>query len=52
MTKPLKHICMATDIPFWAGSTGAEQRMLALVEYLSHPPYELSVFYLGQVSPE
>jgi glycosyltransferase involved in cell wall biosynthesis len=52
MTKPLKHICMATDIPFWAGSTGAEQRMLALVEYLSHPPYELSVFYLGQVTPE
>ena len=52
MTKQLKHICMATDIPFWAGSTGAEQRMLALVEYLSHPPYELSVFYLGQVTPE
>lgn len=52
MTKPLKHVCMATDIPFWAGSTGAEQRMLALVEYLSHPPYELTVFYLGQVTPE
>lgn len=52
MSKPLKHICMATDIPFWMGSTGAEQRMLALVEYLSLPPFELSVFYLGQVQSE
>jgi glycosyltransferase involved in cell wall biosynthesis len=48
MSRPLKHICMATDIPFWHGSTGAEQRMLALVDYLSHPPFQLSVFYLGQ----
>lgn len=48
MSRPLKHICMATDIPFWLGSTGAEQRMLALVDFLSHPPFQLSVFYLGQ----
>lgn len=48
MSRPLKHICMATDTPFWLGSTGAEQRMLALVDFLSHPPFQLSVFYLGQ----
>ena len=48
MSRPLKHICMATDIPFWLGSTGAEQRMLALVDFLSQPPFQLSVFFLGQ----
>lgn len=50
MIRGFKNICMATDIPFWMGSTGAEQRMLALAEFLSRPPLNLIVFYLGQVT--
>ena len=39
---------MATDIPFWRGSTGAQQRIASLVRYLSTEKFELLTFYLGQ----
>ena len=52
MAKPITRVCMATDIPFWLGSTGAEQRMSALATFLSKPPFSLSVFYVNQVSPD
>jgi glycosyltransferase involved in cell wall biosynthesis len=45
----LQTVVMATDVPFWRGSTGAEQRMLALGRYLSQPPFRLVTFFVGQL---
>ncbi len=45
-------ILMATDIPFWNAKTGAEQRMFALVKFLRQPPFEITTFYVGSVTPE
>ena len=52
MTKENKRILMATDIPYWNAKTGAEQRMLALVKFLRQPPFEITTFYVGAVTPE
>lgn len=45
----LQTVLMATDVPFWKASTGAEQRMLALGRHLSQPPFRLVTFYVGQL---
>jgi len=45
-------VLMATDIPFWKASTGAEQRMTSLARYLSQAPFRLVTFYVGQLSPD
>ncbi len=47
-----RRVIMATDVPFWRGSTGAEQRMLALSRFLSRDPFRLTVFFLGRVGPQ
>ena len=39
---------MATDIPFWRRSTGAEQRIASVVRYLSSDGFEVRTFFLGQ----
>ena len=39
---------MATDVPFWRKSTGAEQRIATLVQYLSSQSVQVRTFYLGQ----
>jgi glycosyltransferase involved in cell wall biosynthesis len=43
---------MATDIPFWRKSTGAEQRMASLVRFLGSDCFEVRTFYLGQTETE
>ena len=43
---------MATDIPFWRKSTGAEQRMASLVRFLSTDCFEVRTFYLGPTENE
>ncbi len=45
-------VLMATDVPFWNASTGAEQRMTSLARFLSNLPFRLVTFYVGQVSAE
>jgi glycosyltransferase involved in cell wall biosynthesis len=42
-----RRILIATDVPFWNRSTGAEQRIAALARVCSSPPFSLSVFFLG-----
>lgn len=43
---------MATDVPFWRKSTGAEQRMASLVRYLASDGFVVRTFYLGQTDSE
>ena len=43
-------ILMATDIPFWIASTGAEQRILALARNLSKDGFQLQTFFLGELA--
>lgn len=40
-------ILLATDLPFWRRSTGAEQRIARLVEFLSRSGYRVRVFFLS-----
>lgn len=37
---------IATDLPFWRRSTGAEQRIARLVEFLSQSGYTVRIFFL------
>lgn len=39
-------ILIATDLPFWRRSTGAEQRIARLVEFLSQSGYTVRIFFL------
>ena len=41
-------LLIATDIPFWRKSTGAEQRISSLVSYLTSESFVVRTFYLGQ----
>ncbi|MFT5301373.1 MAG: hypothetical protein ACI87E_003678 [Mariniblastus sp.] len=41
-------LLMATDVPFWRKSTGAEQRMASLVRAISADNFHIRSFYLGQ----
>ncbi|MFK7768525.1 MAG: glycosyltransferase [Mariniblastus sp.] len=43
---------MATDVPFWRKSTGAQQRMASLVNYLESQSFIVRTFYLGQTGSE
>lgn len=45
-------VLMATDVPFWHGKTGAQQRMLSLARFLAQKPFRLVTFYLGELLPE
>lgn len=51
MPPKLLRILMATDIPFWNAATGAEQRMWSLVKFLNKSPFEVTTFFVGQVTP-
>lgn len=44
----LRRILIATDVPFWRKSTGAQQRIDALVRYLADESFEIRTFFLGQ----
>ena len=39
-------ILIATDLPFWRRSTGAEQRIASLVEFLNCSGYRVRIFFL------
>lgn len=43
-------ILLATDLPFWRRSTGAEQRIARLVEYLSQSGYCVRIFLLCETT--
>lgn len=43
-------ILFATDLPFWRRSTGAEQRIARLVEYLSQSGYCVRIFLLCETT--
>ena len=43
---------MATDVPFWRKSTGAEQRMASLVHFLSIDGFQVRTFFLGQTDTD
>lgn len=45
-------ILIATDVPFWRQSTGAEQRISSLVRYLMGESFLVRIFFLGQIAPE
>jgi len=45
-------VLMATDIPFWRKSTGAEQRMASLVHFLASDGVCIRTFYLGQADSD
>ena len=42
-----KRVLIATDVPFWQASTGAEQRIRSLVNCLSAKPLKLMLFFLA-----
>lgn len=39
-------ILLATDLPFWRRTTGAEQRIASLVDFLSQSGYRIRIFFL------
>ncbi len=41
-------LLIATDVPFWRKSTGAEQRISSLVRFLTSESIAIRTFYLGQ----
>ena len=43
-------ILLATDVPFWKRSTGAQQRIHSLARFFQKPPFSFRVFYLGSES--
>ena len=43
---------MATDVPFWRKSTGAEQRMASLVHFLTIDGFSVRTFFLGQTDTD
>jgi hypothetical protein len=45
-----KRILIATDLPFWEKSTGAQQRIASLVEQMTIAGFIVRTFYLGQSS--
>ncbi|HMO15603.1 MAG TPA: hypothetical protein PKA83_15885, partial [Pirellulaceae bacterium] len=45
-----RKLMIVTDLPFWCGSTGAQQRVLSLAKYLISQGFQLSVFYMLQRS--
>ena len=42
-----KRVLIATDVPFWRASTGAEQRIRSLVNCLVTQPLQLKLFFLA-----
>ncbi len=51
-SREARTVLMATDVPFWNASTGAQQRMLSMAKYLSGSPFRLVTFYVGEVGPD
>ena len=45
-------ILIATDVPFWRKSTGAQTRINALVDYLTAESFVVRTFYLGQTGSD
>lgn len=45
-----KRILIATDLPFWARSTGAQQRIASLVDQMTAAGIVVRTFYLGASS--
>ena len=45
-------ILIATDVPFWRKSTGAQTRISSLVDYLISESFVVRTFYLGQTGSE
>ena len=43
---------IATDVPFWRKSTGAQTRISSLVEFLVSESFIVRTFYLGQTNSE
>ena len=41
-------LLIATDVPFWRKSTGAEQRISSLIRFLTSQSIVVRTFYLGQ----
>lgn len=39
---------MATDVPFWRGSTGAQARIESMVRFLESEDFEVRTFFLGE----
>ena len=42
-----KRVLIATDVPFWRASTGAEQRIRSLVNCLASQPLQLKLFFVA-----
>ena len=42
-----KRVLIATDVPFWRASTGAEQRIRSLINCLITQPLQLKLFFLA-----
>lgn len=47
-----RRILIATDVPFWRKSTGAQQRIASLVDYLTSQSFDVQTFYLGQTNSQ
>lgn len=47
-----QRVLMATDVPFWRKSTGAQQRMASLVRFLTSECFQVRTFFLGQTDTE
>ena len=45
-------ILMATDVPFWRKSTGAEQRIASMVHFLMSDSFQVRTFFLGQTDSD
>ena len=45
-------ILIATDVPFWRRSTGAQVRIRSLVDYLVAESFVVRTFYLGQTNSQ
>jgi len=45
-------ILIATDVPYWRRSTGAEQRIAALVDYLVQQLFLVRTFFISQIDPD
>ena len=45
-------ILIATDVPFWRKSTGAQTRISSLVDFLISESFVVRTFYLGQTNSE
>ncbi len=45
-------ILIATDVPFWRKSTGAQTRINSLVEFLVSESFVVRTFYLGQTGSD